>query len=176
MTESAELIGDTGSLDIDACYQCRKCVSGCSLAYAMDYTPLQLLHAVRLGLRELVLASSTIWLCVACETCVTRCPQRVDLPQLFDRLREMALREKAAPAEPEIAGFYQAGLQNIRTFGRLYEVGLIGQLKLTTRKFTKDLELGWGMFKRGKLKLVPHLGSLGKARKIFARSKKAEQR
>ena len=50
----SHLVRRTAGVDLGACYACRKCVSGCPLAHAMDYTPLQLLHAVRLGLEQVV--------------------------------------------------------------------------------------------------------------------------
>ena len=53
----AAIIKAAGNTDISVCYQCRKCSSGCPVAYAMDYTPAQILHAARLGLKDLVLNS-----------------------------------------------------------------------------------------------------------------------
>ena len=142
----------------------------------MDYTPVQLLHAVRLGLREPVLGCSTIWLCASCETCLARCPQDVDLVHVMDSLRAEAVRSGVKPAVPEVAAFYRAGLRNIHIFGRTYELGLIGQLKLATRQFGRDLKLGPAMLKRRKLNILPHFGSLGRAMGTFSRAQKLEPR
>lgn len=60
---------------VNLCYQCKKCTSGCPLVFQMDYSPSQIIYAARLGMKELVLNSNTIWLCASCETCTTRCPQ-----------------------------------------------------------------------------------------------------
>jgi heterodisulfide reductase subunit C len=164
------------NVDINACYQCRKCTSGCPVAYAMDYTPAQILHAARLGLKELVLGSATIWLCATCETCVTRCPQDVNLVQAMDALRVMALNNGYKPKESSIADFYRFSLSNIQLFGRLYEMGLMGRLKLATREFRKDLKLGLGLFKRGKLSVIPDLGALGETLRIRSRVRKSEKK
>ena len=166
----AAIIKAAGNTDVSACFQCRKCASGCPVAYAMDYTPAQILHATRLGLKDLVLNSSTIWLCAACETCVTRCPQGVDLVKAMDALRAMCLSDGYKPGEPEIASFYRYSLGNIQTFGRLYELGLMGRLKLATRQFRKDLSLGLGLFRRGKLKIFPDFGGIGEMRRIEFRT------
>ncbi len=176
VSEFADLIKRASGVDINVCYQCRKCASGCPVAYAMDYTPAQILQAARLGLRDLVLGSATIWLCSACETCVTRCPQQVDLVKAMDSMRMVALRERVKPKVPEVAQFYRYNLQNIGFFGRMYELGLMGQLKLFTRQFRRDLELGLGLLKRGKLKLLPDVGALGATRRIVSRVRKLENR
>ena len=63
--------------NINLCYQCRKCSAGCPIVYEMDYTPTQIIQAIRLGMKDLVLKSKTIWLCTSCETCTTRCPQDI---------------------------------------------------------------------------------------------------
>jgi len=174
VAEFGDLLAQTSGVDTNVCYQCRKCVSGCPVAYAMDYTPVQLLHAARLGLRDLVLGSATIWLCASCETCVTRCPQDVDIVKVMDSLKTMALQAGIRPKVPEVASFYRSSLQNIRLFGRMYELGVIAQLKLATRQFLKDLDLGAQMLKKGKLKLLPDFGSLGRARRVVSRARKLE--
>ena len=38
VSEFAETIKETSGLDINVCYQCKKCTSGCPISYAMDYT------------------------------------------------------------------------------------------------------------------------------------------
>jgi heterodisulfide reductase subunit C len=176
VSQFADRLQEISGVDLNVCYQCRKCHSGCPVAYAMDYSPVQLLHAARLGLEDLVLGSATIWLCASCETCVTRCPQDVDLVKLMDSMRLLALRSGVKPAVPEVAQFYRASLLNIRLFGRTYEVGLIGQLKLATRQLTKDLRLGFEMFKKRKLALLPSFKSLGKANSLFSQVQKLERR
>ena len=60
------------------CYQCGKCTAGCPLASEMDYSPHQILRMLQLdlpGMEEEVLGALSIWLCLTCETCATRCPQ-----------------------------------------------------------------------------------------------------
>jgi len=61
-----------GSPQISPCFQCIKCSSGCPLGFAMDHLPHQIIRMVQMGLKHEVLASSAIWLCASCETCVTR--------------------------------------------------------------------------------------------------------
>ena len=175
VSELGELVKNLEGIDVNACYQCRKCTSGCPLVDAMDYTPTQIMHAVRLGLEDLVLNSSTIWLCLACGTCVTRCPQEVDVPRVMDALAITARRKGVKPKAPDIARFYNTGLAIIRYFGKMYDLGIAGMMKLTTRKFTQDTGLGIKMFRKGKLGLLPGFQNTSAVKKIFDRVKEREK-
>ncbi len=174
--EFANIAKESSRLGIDLCYQCQKCTSGCPVSYAMDYTPTQLIHAVQLGLTELVLNSKTIWLCASCQTCTTRCPQDVDIAGIMDVLRIAAQRQKIEPQVPEVPAFYRSSLLNIGFFGRMYELGLIALLKLFTRTYTKDLGLGLRMLAKGKLNVLPSFSGALMARKIFSQVKDWEKK
>ena len=160
---------------IGVCYQCKKCTAGCPVAYTMDITPTQIIHAIRLGLKDLVLNSKTIWICASCETCTTRCPQDLDIAKVMDAARIIAQRERIKPKVKDVPAFFSTAIKNIRFFGRMYELGLIMMLKLKTKQFFKDMDLGMKMFKKGKMKIFPNISSIGKAKKIFSKVKKMEK-
>ncbi|MHC4437045.1 MAG: 4Fe-4S dicluster domain-containing protein [Planctomycetota bacterium] len=162
--------------NVNVCYQCGKCAAGCPLSYEMDYKPAQLIHAIRLGMDDLVFKSTTMWLCASCETCTTRCPQEVDVAKVMDAVKITSVRRGIKPTIPQVAAFYRATLANIKMCGRMYEVGMIADYKMRTFEFFKDMKLGMKMFKKGKLKLVPSLTGALRTRKIFNRVKKIEQR
>ena len=174
-SEFAGAIKEISGQDVNVCYQCKKCVSGCPVSYVMDYTPAQLIHAMSLGLKDMVLNSATIWLCAFCETCTTRCPQEVDIAKVMDALKIMAVRAGVKPKVPDIAAFHRTGLTNVRFFGRMYELGLAGMFKLSTRQFTKDLGMGIKMLKKGKFKLLPSFQGSSTTKKIFNKVKKQER-
>ena len=56
------VLGESGT-DVNLCFQCGKCAAGCPVAYAMDFTPTQLIHAIQLGIDDVVLHSKSMWLC-----------------------------------------------------------------------------------------------------------------
>ncbi|MDH3744201.1 MAG: 4Fe-4S dicluster domain-containing protein [Acidobacteriota bacterium] len=168
------ILGESG-VDVNLCYQCGKCAAGCPVAYVMDYPPAQLIHAARLGLEDLVLSSKTIWLCAACETCTTRCPQDVDIAKVMDAAKILGVARGYRPALGEVRAFHKAALANVRRFGRMWEAGMIVSLKLRTRRFTKDLDLGKRMLRKGKLRLFPTLRGARRAARVFSRVEKAEE-
>ncbi|HEX78234.1 MAG TPA: heterodisulfide reductase subunit C [Dehalococcoidia bacterium] len=175
-SEFAEAVKTISGLDVNLCFQCAKCASGCPVSYAMDYTPTQLIHAIQLGLTDLVMNSKTMWLCASCQTCSTRCPQDVDLAGVMDAVRIIAQRKKIKAKIPEVPIFYRSSLRNIALFGRMYELGLIATLKLLTRSFTKDMGLGLRMLRKGKLNIFPSFKGALAARRIFSQVKAREKR
>lgn len=154
------------------CYQCGKCSAGCPISYEMDYLPNQIIRLIQLGMKDEVLKSKTMWLCVSCITCTTRCPREIDIAEIMDSLRRMAYRYKYKSAERGISIFNKIFVANIQMFGRLYEFGLIGAYNLLSFKFFKDVMLGPQMFFKGKLSLFPHfikeIGKISKRSKEIA--------
>ncbi len=160
-----------------ACYQCGKCTAGCPLASEMDHAPhqiLRLLQADLPGMEEEVLASAAIWLCVTCETCVSRCPQSVDLPKIMDRLREESrARGLEHPRAKDILAFHDAFLGSIEKSGRLHEVGLIAAYKLKTMHLLQDVTVAPKLMARGKLSALPHaIGGQDAVARIFAKCRR----
>jgi heterodisulfide reductase subunit C2 len=147
-------------ISVQRCYQCGKCSAGCPAAQEMDFTPsvlLRLLQTQRNDSDQKVLSSYTIWLCLSCQTCVTRCPMEVDLPKVMDLLRaESVKRRTVHPRAKEIIAFHTSFLHTIKRFGRLWEVGLVGEYKLRTWHWLQDVLLSPSMFLKGKLSMLPH--------------------
>jgi len=171
-SDSVEAIG---GVDVSFCYQCGKCASGCPVAYEMDMTPTQLMHAIQLGLKDVVYESKTMWLCASCQTCSTRCPQGVDIAEAMDTVKILIQRDKKEAQVPDVLKFNQSFVENLKWFGRLYELGMIGVLKFRTLKFTQDLDMGMAMMKKQKFSLLPRFHSSREVRKLFRRVKKLEK-
>jgi heterodisulfide reductase subunit C len=149
------LINEMSQQEIQRCYQCVKCTSGCPIAEAMDYSPNQILKLVQLGLKEEVLTSSTIWLCASCETCAVRCPMQLDIAKVMDSLREMAVKEGFPASERQIFAFHDEFLSNVRESGRINEFHQLIRYKVKTKDFFSDIGLGMRMLAKGRLALKP---------------------
>lgn len=74
-----------------ACYQCGKCSAGCPMAAYMDVLPNQMIRMAQLGMREQLLATRSIWMCVSCLTCNSRCPKGIRIAEIIEALRKAAL-------------------------------------------------------------------------------------
>ena len=150
-----EEVAKACGVDIRACYQCQKCSAGCPVSAAMDLLPNQVIRQIQYGRREKVLGSRSIWICASCHTCSVRCPNAIDFARVMDGLRHLAMHSGVAAAEKEIPVFHAAFLESIRSKGRVHELSLIMRFKMKTRNFLKDAGLGWQMFRRGKIKVLP---------------------
>jgi heterodisulfide reductase subunit C len=160
----SEVVQTSAGLNVNACFQCRKCTNGCPVTFVMDIYPDQVIRLVLLGQKERVLNCSTIWVCSACETCTTRCPNEVDIAGTMDALKELAVKEGIEIPEPKTYAFHKAFLGDIRKRGRMFEGKMMqsyllksGELfrKLADGSIKEEINLGWNMLKRGRLPLFP---------------------
>ncbi|HAR99151.1 MAG TPA: heterodisulfide reductase [Syntrophus sp. (in: bacteria)] len=161
-----------GGVPIQRCYHCRKCTAGCPLAFAMEYNPNRVIKMIQMGMKEDVLGSSTIWMCASCETCVTRCPNQVDIARMMDALRQMSIESGRLAKEANVLKFHNAFLANIRLGGRINEPIMMVQYKLASGDLFSDMAMGMGMFMKGKLSLLsPRTRDMKAVRDIFAKTK-----
>jgi heterodisulfide reductase subunit C len=155
------------------CFQCGICSGSCPVIFAMDYTPRQLMELIKLGVKDEVLNSSTIWMCAACGACTVRCPQGVDPKQVMDTLKEMALEDqKYAKSEKK---FYEAFVQVVRKNGRMDEIGLYVKL-MPKSAIARNLGFGLALYRKGKIKLSPsRTKAIDQIEKIFQKTLEKEE-
>ncbi len=139
------------------CLQCASCSGGCPVAYAMDYTPREVIRMVQLGLRDEALACSSIWICSSCNTCYTRCPGGVDIPEVMTSLRSIAIKEGVAEEEHKERNFYKAFFKTLTAHGRLFEpeLGFRFDLSIGIGKLWKDAPMAIMMIRHHKLPFLP---------------------
>ena len=148
-------IDPDGRMNLRACLQCGRCSSGCAMRLETDILPHQLNRLVAMGTADRLLASRAIWTCASCHTCVSRCPMKVDTPALIDRLREISAQRQGDSDTERVRVFNRAMLGSMRRFGRVYELGLMGEYKLRTRDFFSDVAKFPAMLLKGKMRLLP---------------------
>ena len=157
---------------LQRCYHCRKCTAGCPVASHMEYNPNKVIKMIQNGQRDKVLNSSTIWICLSCETCITRCPNQVDIARMMDALRQMAIESGIGARERNVLKFHEAFLSGIKMGGRINEPMMMVQYKLKSGDLFADTAMGVEMFMKGKLALLsPRTKDVKSVRNIFEKTK-----
>ena len=158
------------------CYQCRKCTLGCPSAYAMRMKPHELMRAVQLGLSEEIYWSGTIWVCLSCETCNTRCPQGIHILRIINGLREWSKQLDYYNPYPAIPTLHRIFMALVEHFGKVYQLGLTLLIYLRMLTPFKDIDMASPMLMKGKLKLFPHKSrGVKELRQVMAKIKKLEK-
>ncbi len=141
--------------NISRCYHCGKCTSGCPVASFMDITPHNANKHIILGNKD-ILKSKSAWTCTACYTCSTRCPNDIDISKVFDAIKQLGEQQKVKVADRKIKIFHSLFMDNIKKYGRLFELEMIMRLKLKTKDVFSDMFSGAKLFLKGKIGTAPH--------------------
>ncbi len=144
---------------VENCIACGKCSSGCAIAPFMDLLPHQVIRLSAMGAEKVVLSSKSIWLCVTCEACTSRCPESIDIARVMDTLRKLSIEKGYRPGEKSVYEFNEKFLNSIKKFGRVFELGfMIDFYKKNPplRGIKENILLALDMFKKGKLPVKPH--------------------
>lgn len=139
----------------ELCYQCKKCSAGCPLSSEMDLLPHQIMHYLTLGMVNEVLKSKTIWLCAGCYTCAMRCPNDIIITAVMDEVRELAMKNGAAPAEQDIKKFHKIFINSFKNAGRAHEVRMMAEYNLRTGNPFNNSKLAMKLLTKGRLKPLP---------------------
>ena len=106
--------------DFKKCYQCGNCTGGCPVSFAMDMGPSQVIRFLQLGKLDEVMNANSMWVCVGCLQCYSRCPKGVSAAAILEALRQTTLRKgtdfnkikevplpflKQAPQQAIVCGF-----------------------------------------------------------------------
>ncbi len=81
--------------DFKKCYQCGNCSGGCPVSYAMEVPPSQIVRFLQLGRVDRVAGANSMWVCVGCLQCYSRCPKGVSVANILEAMRQLTLRKGA---------------------------------------------------------------------------------
>ncbi len=153
----AEVIANTpGGERMVHCLQCGSCGGSCPSGADMQYTPRALFAMINADRRDEVLSANTMWSCVSCYFCTTRCPQKIPITEIMYTLKRLAIRDGMARGEdaPALAKTFT---DLVEKYGRAYEVG-IALFYLGLKKPMSALRagpMGVSMFLRGRMAILP---------------------
>lgn len=158
--------------NVKTCYQCGNCTAGCPYTFAYDHPVSQIMRMVQAGQREAVLKSRSLWLCGSCQSCSTRCPNKIDVARIMDVCRHMA-REGGYVTERAVKVFADSFLNSVERFGRAYELGLMVEYMARSGRVFTDVDLAPQVLTRGKLPFKPHpIQGREQVARIFERFRK----
>ena len=153
--EFADEVKARSGINFDACLHCKTCANGCPFLEGMDYAPNAVIRLVQLGLEDMALKCSTIWICVGCNTCSSYCPMAIDIPAVMDGLRHKALEKGIKIAEPDVFNFHTEVLNTVKKYGRTHKLEIMMRYKLKKMDLFSDMGVGLKMLKKRKLDLTP---------------------
>lgn len=170
--EFSQQVERVSRTELRACVQCKKCTSGCPVASRADIKVHELIRLTQLEERERVLACRMIWECTSCQTCLTRCPQQVDLAAINDALRLLSQESGLVHQHTTLPVFNDAFLRSVRRRGRVYDVGLMAAYKLRTLCLLEDMEHLPTMLLKRKLRLLPRrVSGRGERERLFVKAR-----
>jgi heterodisulfide reductase subunit C len=151
----AKLIQEKSGQNLSRCYQCKKCTAGCPTVSWYEWPNHSIVRMIQRGMKDELLSSKAIWMCVTCETCGTRCPNGIYLSPIMDSLRSLALEEGKKVGEPAVIAFHRAFVGSAKRFGRIHEATMLMAFKWATKDFMTDMGVGLKLFAKGKIPILP---------------------
>lgn len=158
---------------VKSCIQCGTCGGSCPNGAEMDYTPRGVINLINAGQREKVLSANTMWQCVSCYFCTSRCPHNIPITDVMYTLKRIAIREGYGK-DSDAPALAKAFTHYVDKYGRSFEMGLATRYHLLNRPIAamKMGPMGMAMFKRGRMALTPtKIRNIGQLQAIIKKAK-----
>ncbi|HID65107.1 MAG TPA: 4Fe-4S dicluster domain-containing protein [Anaerolineae bacterium] len=173
-----EVAAYPGGETLCACIQCGTCAGSCPAANEMQFSPRTINAMVKAGMRDEVLCSNSMWMCLSCYLCTERCPRGVQVTDIMYALKRLAICHNGdnywAPAPVMERTFVDC----VNLTGRLSEMGLTGGYYLRTNpvKALKMIPLGLKLLSHHRLPLIPsRIKGMQELRAMIRKVKTLEQ-
>jgi heterodisulfide reductase subunit C len=93
-----EIQKEPGGESITHCFACGTCTASCpEMEKDNRYDPRRFIRKILLGMREEAFTDGFMWHCAMHYACNERCPQGVNISDLMNAIRNIAIREGNAP-------------------------------------------------------------------------------
>jgi len=135
------------------CIQCGTCSGSCPVSVYMDYTPREIIAMTRIGCKEEVLKSYTIWLCASCYSCTVYCPMQIKITDLMYELKQRAIKEGYYPKRFAMPVMAKEFFKMVKKAGRSTESYLLLKtfIKSNPFKLLAMSPLGIKLFRSGRI-------------------------
>jgi len=170
--EHVQIMKDPLGNSFEFCYQCGLCTASCRTAWAMKYTPRQVMNLLQLGCADEAVASGSGLLCTACYSCTFRCPRGVAVTDTMAAILRLSLARKHA--DSDVRRFYRSFMRTVERHGRFHEAEFLARYFIPNPVLlAKEVGLGLKLLTKGKVSLSPPPMKNSKA--IAAMFRKAEE-
>jgi heterodisulfide reductase subunit C len=140
----------------------------------MEFSPRGLFALIAAGKRVEALSANTMWKCLSCYLCTSRCPQEVPITEVLYTLKRMSAEEGLA-GETDAPAVARAFSEFVERYGRSFEFGLASRLHLTSpsANLARAGRLGVLLFARGRVARRPtRIREIEELQAIIRRAKK----
>ena len=143
---------------IKECIQCGTCSASCPSSDAMEYSPREIIAALRAGMLDRVLNANTVWMCVSCYACTVRCPAGIPFTDVMYELKRLET-DKGLSQGSNGAAMAKAFADTVDKYGRNVETKLLQKYFLRTNLFKAfaQVPLAMTLFFKGRLDTVPKI-------------------
>ena len=146
------------------CIQCGTCSASCPNQEFMDLTPRQMWRMVLAQETDTLFDSLSFAMCSSCYWCTLRCPRGLPLTRAMGELKQAgALMACAKTRASDL--FYRLFLDNVRQYGRIREMELMGRYFLGLKNPVTPIcyaPLGIALLRRKKIR--PRMPCRGKGK------------
>jgi len=166
-----DVVEEKAGVNLNACYQCKKCSIGCPVADQTTSPPSEIIRRLQLGAGDELLQTDLIWTCLCCETCFARCPNQINFAAVVDALKTVAIEKGVAKPQGHAPLFNRLFLATVKYFGRSYDLLAIALFKMGSGNLKQDMDKFPTMLLKGKLAVLPPTGAdIGKVKRIFSKA------
>jgi len=123
----------------------------------MQFPPRTINAMVKAGMRDEILSSNSMWLCLSCYLCTERCPRGVKVTDIMYALKRMAIRYNGGNYWASTTVQERTFVDCVNLTGRLTEMGLTGGYFWRTNplKALTMIPLGLKLLSHHRLPLIP---------------------
>ncbi|MCJ7514465.1 MAG: 4Fe-4S dicluster domain-containing protein [Dehalococcoidia bacterium] len=147
-----------GGEGVRLCIQCGTCSGSCPNANKMDYTPRELIAMARAGMRDEVLSSNSMWLCLSCYLCTVRCPRGIKITELMHALECLSSGSGMSTKRVLTPKLYKTFTDIVYKMGMVPEFILMVFYYLRTNLLSaiKMIPMALSLLRHGRLDMKPH--------------------